>query len=603
MIVKVVPKKSSSKSSFAKLANYLLDEQLNKERVQSHAFENCNCETIEDNITEIRVTQEINTRAKSDKTYHFIVSFHEDEKPTPEVLKKIEGELVKVLGYEEHQRLSVIHGDTNNLHMHIAINKIHPETYLYKEPFRDMHTLQKKAVELEEKFRLKRDNHQTKGESKEPGHIKDKEIHSGVQSFYTWVKDNVTVELSQILKDETKTFIDLQKTLNKYNLELRERGAGFVISDKDRALYVKASDVSRDLSKGNLEKRFGVFALERVSDKSETKFGQKSKLWEEYKTQQATKRSAKKTGLDRIYGESSSKYKEIIDKYAEKRLAIKNNTTINRLVKKNAYSILHKQKQEELRKLKQETKIERNIVYSGTKTETYASFLITKAQTGNVEALQMLQHKRAKEREQFAQTKTKFLPGAEVKITKQGTIVYNLADGKIVDKGNKAILVGGLTPANTQALDSLGRIKFGKEFTNEKGVITKNEPGQNTAIEAFKQKIGGLYERRRGNIYAASDKGRLDSYLQNIGDAIRSTREQFKDTERNLRSSDGARSGAVDERLANMRDLQSRGIGDKERDKTTAATRATADGRRDSTLQSTITKDREDAGNLKGREK
>jgi Relaxase/Mobilisation nuclease domain len=35
----------------------------------------------------------------------------------------------KALGFAEHQRISVVHHDTDNVHIYVAINKIHPTTF------------------------------------------------------------------------------------------------------------------------------------------------------------------------------------------------------------------------------------------------------------------------------------------------------------------------------------------------------------------------------------------------------------------------------------------------------------------------------------------
>jgi hypothetical protein len=77
-------------------------------------------------LIEIQNTQEMNKRAKSDKTCHLVLSFPEGERLSDTDLNAIEERFCDVLGFAGHQRISVVHDDTNNLHMHIAINKIHP---------------------------------------------------------------------------------------------------------------------------------------------------------------------------------------------------------------------------------------------------------------------------------------------------------------------------------------------------------------------------------------------------------------------------------------------------------------------------------------------
>ena len=86
---------------------------------------------------------------------------------------------------------------------------------------------------------------------------KDIEIHSGVDSLLTWIKE--------VLKDPKSSLDDLHQVLADYNLELKPKGNGIVIADKTRKLFVKASDVHRDLSKGKLEKRFGEFKTSNIT--------------------------------------------------------------------------------------------------------------------------------------------------------------------------------------------------------------------------------------------------------------------------------------------------------------------------------------------------
>ena len=68
--------------------------------------------------------QNLNTRARGDKTYHLVVSFPPGERPSPDQLHVIEGELIGAIGLGEHQRMSAVHTDTEHLRIHIALNKV-----------------------------------------------------------------------------------------------------------------------------------------------------------------------------------------------------------------------------------------------------------------------------------------------------------------------------------------------------------------------------------------------------------------------------------------------------------------------------------------------
>ena len=56
-------------------------------------------------------------------------------------LQKIEAQFCEALGFGEHQRVSAVHTDTDNLHIHVAINKIHPKNLTIHNPYCDYQAL------------------------------------------------------------------------------------------------------------------------------------------------------------------------------------------------------------------------------------------------------------------------------------------------------------------------------------------------------------------------------------------------------------------------------------------------------------------------------
>ncbi len=301
MIVKQVDKKIP-KGSFKGLADYILDRTHDGAKVEEYEFTNCPFDTVEDNFLFIRETQK-DSRSEQNKTMHIVVSFPEGEKPSKEVLQDIEKELMRTLGMEEHQRLSVTHTNTNNFHMHIAINKIHPVTKHIINPHKSKIKINNKAAELEVKHKLQKTNHLSNDLRKEAGIIfediqynksKEIEIHSGVDSLLTWIKEEALEDIKEVLKDPKSSLDILHQVLADYNLELKPRGNGIVIADKTRKLFVKASDVHRDLSKGKLEKRFGEFKTSKITTTPKKKFGRPvNEYWKRYQELSTQKRSTK----------------------------------------------------------------------------------------------------------------------------------------------------------------------------------------------------------------------------------------------------------------------------------------------------------------------
>jgi hypothetical protein len=75
-------------------------------------------------VREIAATQRLNARAKSDRTYHLLISLRAGENPDAKTLRVIEERFCKELGYAGHQRVSAIHHDTDNVHIHVAIKAV-----------------------------------------------------------------------------------------------------------------------------------------------------------------------------------------------------------------------------------------------------------------------------------------------------------------------------------------------------------------------------------------------------------------------------------------------------------------------------------------------
>ena len=145
--------KSPQKSRFGKLVTYLLDPQGKKKtRVGEVVITNCVSTDTTWAVREIAATQWLNTRAKSPRTYHLIISLKDGANPDAQTLRMIEERFCNALGYAEHQRVSVVHHDTDNVHIHVAINKIHPTTFTIHDPVRDYIIAQDLQLNLENTF-------------------------------------------------------------------------------------------------------------------------------------------------------------------------------------------------------------------------------------------------------------------------------------------------------------------------------------------------------------------------------------------------------------------------------------------------------------------
>ncbi|ENO9438224.1 relaxase/mobilization nuclease domain-containing protein [Campylobacter coli] len=451
MIIKKIPSKKQNKSSFKNLSNYILDKDNNNakvlvdymldknnemDKVEGYHFTNCSFDNDEDNINEIINTQKLNTTTKQDKTLHLVVSFQEDEKPTLEILQTIEEEIAKSLGMSDHQRLSVIHSNTNNLHIHIAINKVNPHTLKVINPYNDVRILQETAMKLEKKYNLKLDNHISQ---------KDKQsnkynIHTMNCNFETWVKEKLSKQVDLMLKDEKTTFKDIKQLLAKYDLEFRERRKGFVIASKSEKLFCKASSIHRELSKQALEKRFKELDLKQEKENTEKIEEEKQEIKERY--QRPNKETSK--ALWEKYLRIENEKKAELDKEL-RMLKLRRNefkTSIPSM-KFSKETFKHVKNQRMIFKNKQKE------LYQKYKRVSYRDFLISESLSGNEESTRALRRSKTKINENentlsSEQEKPKIFENVDY-ITKEGYAVYKSGFNKAIDKGEmlKVSLING----------------------------------------------------------------------------------------------------------------------------------------------------------------
>ncbi|GAB6053102.1 hypothetical protein JCM17960_19220 [Magnetospira thiophila] len=259
MIAKRIDRKSLDR--FGRLAEYIAAAEDDGEKLHALWITGCDAgETPEDlalAIKEVEATQRQNKRSRKDKTYHLLISFR-DEKPDLETLKQIEQAFAEALGFADHQRVVGTHQNTGNFHMHVAYNKVHPQTLRNRTPHRDFHILERMSRELEQRFGLKVDlGLSDKADRDLTPKARDMEAHTWQESFERHVKA-LKPELIQAL-DKATSWQDLHDALAQQGLLIKKRGNGLAIVDADGKQAIKASTLDRRFSAKALRERLGPF--------------------------------------------------------------------------------------------------------------------------------------------------------------------------------------------------------------------------------------------------------------------------------------------------------------------------------------------------------
>ena len=486
MIVKHVAMRTVRKSSLAELAGYITNAQDNSERLGAVSITHCHSATLNDALVEIQAVQGRNTRSTDDKTYHLIVSFRAEEQPSKDVLRAIEQQVCDSLGFGDHQRVSAVHGDTDNLHVHIAINKIHPTRYTIHTPFNAYWTLARLCERLEVEHGLQPDNHQAQKLGPE-NKAADMERHSGIQSLIGWVQAEC---LDRIIT--ASSWAVLHETLREHGLELKERGNGFVIGDGS-GVQAKASSIDRSLSRARLEERLGPFEPARQSPgkpqfeasgatstpSSRPRYDKKpvrskidtTELYAQYQ-QERESMAAARTAESRILRQRQQAQLEIVQEASWVRRSAIRLRGGDRLARKVLYALASRASKADLAKVREQHVLERRALQQQYVRRVWADWLQAKAVQGDPVALSALRAQKGRQglkgnvlSAMGPKAATSGPASGHDHMTKTGTVIYHRGSSAIRDDGDRLQVARG---TDWQGLDAALRLavqRYGDRLT------------------------------------------------------------------------------------------------------------------------------------------
>jgi len=205
---------------------------------------------------------------------HLVLSWRDGEHPTNAQAFEAGHDALGALGLGEHQYVMAVHrGETGNDHLHVAVNRVHPETHRAQHLSKSYYALDRAMREIELRQGWERDNGpyevrdredglpeivRASGEERERGdeaaanvktRARDGQAWTGDQPFTAWVREAAPA-LRDALDRDNVTWSDVRTVLAQFNLELREKGSGFVVVDRtDDRLVAKASHIGRFASR------------------------------------------------------------------------------------------------------------------------------------------------------------------------------------------------------------------------------------------------------------------------------------------------------------------------------------------------------------------
>jgi hypothetical protein len=497
VIAKHIPMRAARRSSFQELVAYITHAKDKAVRVREVRVTNCHQQEARDAALEVLATQLQNKRACSDKTYHLLISFDAGDRPSPQARREIEDELCESLGFGKHQRVSAVHADTDNLHVHVAINKIHPKALTIHNPYRDYKALGAVCERLEQLHGLVHTNHETIAPGARSRAV-DMEYLAGVESLLGWIRRECLEELRQ-----AQSWAQLHDALGRNGLVLQERGNGLVVLDRE-GRAVKASSIARELSKAQLVKRLGQFQPEEKKQIQAVRSYQSrpilpqsrhaEELYQRYRTAQASLHRAQMQARHDLREQKHCLVSQAKDCAGMKRRLIRQ-LDCGRLTKRVLYHQVSVGLREDLQSIHEHARAQGMASLGNARPLSWFDWLAQQAAMNDAEALAALRRRQCRAARRAngllgalqqgrgeAVTKgvepedgERSFPGLKVDgVTKQGTIIYAQGKSAIRDSGRRLEVSEGIDQKGIEIALAMASMRFGGHITIEGDAAFRN---------------------------------------------------------------------------------------------------------------------------------
>jgi hypothetical protein len=226
--------------------------------------------------------------------YHIEFSWKEGEHPTRQQVAQAADHVMRSVGMAEHQAIWAIHQDTDNDHVHLVVNRVHPDTHrIQKVPGWDWLKLDKAMREIEGVQGWRHDNgpwiavqrerpgqkpeldivRMSRTERAQRGLLKDSDMrvsdkahraeqNIGADAFQRWVAGSPGRGIKATLANRGATWDTIHQAAAQYGCVIQPKGSGMIVTttlDDGRVLAAKASQLGRWASKAELEKKLGPY--------------------------------------------------------------------------------------------------------------------------------------------------------------------------------------------------------------------------------------------------------------------------------------------------------------------------------------------------------
>jgi hypothetical protein len=278
-------------------------------------------------------------RRSAQPVQHWIVSWREGEQPTAAQADAAVATFLDEMGLAEHQVIYALHRDTKNCHLHLAVNRVHPDSEKLVTVNKGFdHEVAHRAIARIERDQgwqregralfiarangdLERSRARGQRELQPAGPARDFEERVGERSA-----QRIALEVAAPIIREARGWREMNEALAREGIRFERKGSGAVLWIGDEA--VKASSAGRDCSIAALQKRFGEPAIaheqlvHKVSARAAQPVDRETSHWRTHAQERARHDEGRTARREDLRDRQRDEWRQIADRHSRERADI-----------------------------------------------------------------------------------------------------------------------------------------------------------------------------------------------------------------------------------------------------------------------------------------
>lgn len=256
----------SKSGKVSRLVDYITKDEKDKNKIDYYGGRGFLCDDLTSQKEEMIALASDAPKCTNPIT-HWVMSWHKDERPTRDQVEEAVDIMLEELDMTDRQAIYATHQDTDNYHVHLVINRVHPLTLKAPNNFRDVELACKAIARIEHAQGWQREDRgryqvidgktqrvqHSPQLTKQPGAIAQQiESHQGIKSA-----ERVGIETGADLIRAAHSWKDLHQSLADRGMRYEQYGTGAYLYVGE--VKLKASSAGRDCSLPQLKKRLGEY--------------------------------------------------------------------------------------------------------------------------------------------------------------------------------------------------------------------------------------------------------------------------------------------------------------------------------------------------------